>query len=110
MQASKQTACKYKNKIMKNLKFKIESFQVSDLETTFKYCLQIKPRTIEEKLALLVFKRAASKTSHNFLYTESFVLNLSTETAMAFFILHKNKEFAPAIEHIFHKIHQILIA
>lgn len=91
---------------MKKIKFKIETYQIADLEQTFKYCLQIQPEKIEQKLALLVLKKAVQKISKYFLYCESFYLILDEPTAIAFFILHKNKEFAPAIEHIFHSIHQ----
>lgn len=91
---------------MKKLLFKIESFQIPALEKSFKYCLQIQAQTTEQKLALLVLKKAVQKISKYFLYCESFVLNLNEETALAFFILHKNKEFAPDIENIFHSIHQ----
>lgn len=90
----------------KNLKFKIESFQVPALEKSFKYCLQIQAQTTEQKLALLVLKKAVQKISKYFLYCESFNLILDEQTAIAFFILHKNKEFAPEIENIFHSIHQ----
>lgn len=90
----------------KNIKFKIESFQIPALESTFKYCLQIKPQTAEQKLALSVIKKSFEKILKFFFNNESFNLVLDEPTALAFFILHKNKEFGPDIENIFHSIHQ----